>query len=52
MLLRHMYILLYLAGLTVGDPVERTKQPLSVELGPGILDQIFDGIQRPLKVIA
>ncbi len=42
----------YSAGLTVGDPVERTKQPLSVELGPGILDQIFDGIQRPLKVIA
>lgn len=41
-----------LAGLTVGDPVERTKQPLAVELGPGILDQIFDGIQRPLKVIA
>lgn len=40
------------SGLTVGDPVERTKQPLSVELGPGILDQIFDGIQRPLKVIA
>lgn len=45
-------ILLILAGLTVGDPVERTKQPLSVELGPGILDQIFDGIQRPLQVIA
>lgn len=42
----------YSAGLTVGDPVERTKQPLSVELGPGILDQIFDGIQRPLQVIA
>ena len=41
-----------LAGLTVGDPVERTKEPLSVELGPGILDQIFDGIQRPLQVIA
>lgn len=40
------------SGLTVGDPVERTKQPLSVELGPGILDQIFDGIQRPLQVIA
>ncbi len=40
------------AGLTVGDPVERTKEPLSVELGPGILDQIFDGIQRPLQVIA
>lgn len=43
---------IYLAGLTVGDPVERTKEPLSVELGPGILDQIFDGIQRPLQVIA
>ena len=30
----------------------RTKEPLSVELGPGILTQIFDGIQRPLQVIA
>jgi V-type H+-transporting ATPase subunit A len=40
------------SGLTVGDPVLRTKQPLSIELGPGILTQIFDGIQRPLEVIA
>lgn len=40
------------SGLTVGDPVMRTKEPLSVELGPGILTQIFDGIQRPLQVIA
>ncbi|CAD8065335.1 unnamed protein product [Paramecium primaurelia] len=40
------------SGLTVGDPVMRTKSPLSVELGPGILTQIFDGIQRPLQVIA
>lgn len=48
----HVLLSHYLAGLTVGDPVERTKQPLSVELGPGILDQIFDGIQRPLQVIA
>ena len=32
--------------------MQRTKQPLSVELGPGILNQIFDGIQRPLEVIA
>lgn len=48
----HVFLYVNLAGLTVGDPVERTKQPLSVELGPGILDQIFDGIQRPLKVIA
>ena len=39
-------------GLTVGDPVLRTGKPLSVELGPGILESIFDGIQRPLEVIA
>jgi len=40
------------SGLTVGDPVLRTHKPLSVELGPGILRTIFDGIQRPLKTIA
>ncbi len=40
------------AGLTVGDGVERTGKPLSVELGPGLLTTIFDGIQRPLKAIA
>jgi len=39
------------SGLTVGDPVLRTKKPLSVELGPGIMESIFDGIQRPLQVI-
>jgi V-type H+-transporting ATPase subunit A len=40
------------SGLTVGDPVVRTFKPLSVELGPGLLTTIFDGIQRPLKAIA
>ncbi|XP_024999203.1 V-type proton ATPase catalytic subunit A-like isoform X1 [Gallus gallus] len=40
------------SGLRVGDPVLRTGQPLSVELGPGILGSIFDGIQRPLRDIA
>jgi V-type H+-transporting ATPase subunit A len=40
------------SGLTVGDPVTRTRQPLSVELGPGIMGNIFDGIQRPLQTIA
>eukprot|EP00879_Flechtneria_rotunda_P001565 GHRR01001724.1.p1 GENE.GHRR01001724.1~~GHRR01001724.1.p1 ORF type:complete len:616 (+),score=222.24 GHRR01001724.1:185-2032(+) len=40
------------AGLTVGDVVNKTKKPLSVQLGPGILGNIFDGIQRPLKAIA
>lgn len=39
------------SGVTVGDPVLRTQNPLSVELGPGILGNIFDGIQRPLKDI-
>mmetsp|Transcript_10467 Transcript_10467/g.42319 ORF Transcript_10467/g.42319 Transcript_10467/m.42319 type:complete len:1048 (-) Transcript_10467:963-4106(-) len=39
------------SGLTVGDPVLRTRKPLSVGLGPGIMEQIFDGIQRPLEVI-
>jgi V-type H+-transporting ATPase subunit A len=40
------------AGLTIGDPVERTGAPLQVELVPGIMDNIFDGIQRPLGAIA
>ncbi|BHF77449.1 V-type proton ATPase catalytic subunit A [Sparganum proliferum] len=39
------------SGVTVGDPVQKTGKPLSVELGPGILDSIFDGIQRPLQDI-
>ncbi|CAO3638147.1 unnamed protein product [Cunninghamella blakesleeana] len=38
-------------GLTVGDPVLRTGKPLSVELGPGLMSNIYDGIQRPLKAI-
>lgn len=40
------------SGLTVGDPVLKTGSPLSVQLGPGIFEQIFDGIQRPLAVIS
>jgi len=39
------------SGVTVGDPVLRTGKPLSVELGPGIMGSIFDGIQRPLQTI-
>lgn len=38
-------------GLTPGEPVQLTNAPLSVELGPGLIRQIFDGIQRPLPVI-
>ncbi|KAF7191858.1 V-type proton ATPase catalytic subunit A [Pseudocercospora fuligena] len=40
------------AGVTVGDPVKRTGKPLSVELGPGLMETIYDGIQRPLKGIS
>ncbi|MBI4666307.1 MAG: V-type ATP synthase subunit A [Nitrospinae bacterium] len=39
-------------GLTVGDPVERLGELLSVELGPGLIGSIFDGIQRPLPRLA
>lgn len=40
------------SGVTVGDPILRSKKALAVELGPGILGHIFDGIQRPLAEIA
>ena len=36
------------SGLGPGEPVETTGSPLSVELGPGLISQMFDGIQRPL----
>ena len=39
-------------GVGLGEPVERTGEPLSVELGPGLLGQVFDGLQRPLRIIA
>jgi len=39
------------SGVTVGDPVLRTGKPLSVELGPGLMGNIVDGIQRPLRSI-
>ena len=38
-------------GLKAGEPVESTGGPLSVTLGPGILRNIYDGIQRPLPAI-
>ena len=36
------------SGLGPGDPVVSTGEPLSVELGPGLMESMFDGIQRPL----
>ena len=38
-------------GLGVGEPVYLTGQPLSVELGPGLIESIYDGVQRPLDEI-
>ncbi len=38
-------------GLRPGEPVINTNMPLSVELGPGLLSSIYDGIQRPLQVL-
>lgn len=39
------------SGLGPGDPVVTTGEPLSVELGPGLMESMFDGIQRPLDAI-
>lgn len=39
------------AGLGPGEPVVSTGAPLSVELGPGLIETIFDGIQRPLETM-
>lgn len=39
------------AGLGCGDAVVSTGEPLSVELGPGLMTNIYDGIQRPLEVM-
>jgi V/A-type H+-transporting ATPase subunit A len=38
-------------GIRPGDPVENTGQALSVELGPGLLKSIYDGVQRPLDIV-
>jgi len=38
-------------GIGPGEPVYTTFEPLSVELGPGLIESIYDGIQRPLDLI-
>ncbi|MBW2976330.1 V-type ATP synthase subunit A [Candidatus Woesearchaeota archaeon] len=40
------------SGIKPGEPVVNTGEPLKVELGPGMLGSIYDGIQRPLPVLA
>ncbi|MFB6283037.1 MAG: ATP synthase subunit A [Halobacteria archaeon] len=39
------------SGISPGQPVVTTGTPLTVELGPGILDSIYDGVQRPLDIL-
>jgi V/A-type H+-transporting ATPase subunit A len=39
------------SDVSPGEPVENTGEPLSVDLGPGMLDSIYDGVQRPLDVL-
>ena len=39
------------SGLAPGEPVVSTGEPLSVELAPGLIEEFFDGIQRPLEAI-
>ncbi len=40
------------SGVGPGEEVESTNSPLSVELGPGLISSIFDGVQRPLDIIS
>ncbi len=39
------------SGIGPGEPVFLTKKPISVELGPGLIESIYDGIQRPLSLL-
>src|SRR6056297_74085 len=39
------------SGIGPGEPVDNTGEPLTVDLGPGMLDSIYDGVQRPLDVL-
>ena len=39
------------ASVAVGDPVSRTGKPLFIELSPGLMETIYDGIQQSLKVL-
>jgi V/A-type H+-transporting ATPase subunit A len=38
-------------GLSIGEPVGNTEKPLSVDLGPGLISSIYDGVQRPLPLL-
>jgi V/A-type H+/Na+-transporting ATPase subunit A len=40
------------SGIQVGEPVENVDMPFVVQLGPGLLGQVYDGLQRPLEMLA
>jgi len=40
------------SGIRVGEPVQSTGLPLVAQLGPGLLGQVYDGLQRPLEILA
>src|SRR5512139_1618325 len=40
------------SGLRIGESVQSTGAPLVVQLGPGLLGQVYDGLQRPLELLA
>jgi V/A-type H+-transporting ATPase subunit A len=40
------------SGIHIGEPVHNTGLPLSVQLGPGLLGKVYDGLQRPLQILA
>lgn len=40
------------SGIRIGEPVQSTGLPLVVQLGPGLLGQVYDGLQRPLEILA
>lgn len=48
----YLQVFEYTKGIKVGDEVEFSRQLLSVQLGPGLLGQIYDGLQNPLPEIA
>ncbi|HRQ33833.1 MAG TPA: hypothetical protein PLM89_12090, partial [Anaerolineales bacterium] len=40
------------SGIRIGEPVSNTGYPLAAQLGPGLLSQVYDGLQRPLNLLA
>ncbi|HDT12216.1 MAG TPA: V-type ATP synthase subunit A [Candidatus Marinimicrobia bacterium] len=50
--LAYMQVYELTKGIKVGDPVEFTREMLSVQLGPGVLSRVYDGLQNPLNDLA